>query len=68
MKTLEGGLTVVVNDDNVEMALRIFKKKIMQSGILKELKQKGQYEKPSVKKKRKRKEALKRKRKTQFFY
>ena len=45
--------SVVVKDDNVERALRKFKKKIQDSGLLVELKEKETYEKPTTKRKRK---------------
>jgi small subunit ribosomal protein S21 len=44
---------VVVKDDNVERALRKFKKKIQDSGLLVELKEKETYEKPTTQRKRK---------------
>ena len=42
------GNKVIVQNDNWEKALRIFKKKITESGKLVELKEKEFYEKPSV--------------------
>ncbi len=42
------GSTVIVQNDNWEKALRLFKKKITDSGKLVELKEKEFYEKPSV--------------------
>jgi len=45
--------SVVVKDDNVERALRKFKKKIQDSGLLVELKEKETYEKPTTQRKRK---------------
>lgn len=47
------GLTVYVKYDNVEQALRKFKKKVMDSGILQEIRSRGAYEKPTVERKRK---------------
>ena len=61
----DGGLQVTVQDNNLEKAMRIFKKKVQKSGILKELKAKQYYEKPAEKKQRKKKEAVKRWRKLQ---
>jgi len=49
-------------NEPLERALRRFKKKIEQEGILKQLKVRKYYEKPSVRKKRKRIEARKKKR------
>ena len=42
------GSSVIVQNDNWEKALRLFKKKITDSGKLIELKEKEFYEKPSV--------------------
>jgi len=45
------GRKVIVKDGNVEKALRKFKKKVSESGLLLELQQRERYTKPSVKKK-----------------
>jgi len=45
--------SVVVKDDNVERALRKFKKKIQESGLLDELRGRETYEKPTTERKRK---------------
>lgn len=42
------GSKVIVQNDNVEKALRLFKKKIQESGKLMDLKEREFYEKPSV--------------------
>jgi small subunit ribosomal protein S21 len=47
------GHTVVVSDDNVERALRKFKKKIQDSGLLDELRSRETFEKPTTERKRK---------------
>lgn len=47
------GCGVVVQNDNVEKALRKFKKKIQESGLLEELKSRQFYEKPTTERKRK---------------
>lgn len=44
------GLVVVVKNNDVEKAIRILKKKVNDEGILKDLRKKEFYEKPSVKK------------------
>ena len=44
---------VFVKDDNVERALRKFKKKINESGLLQNLRDREQYEKPTSERKRK---------------
>ena len=51
---------VDVRDNNLEKALRALKNKVAKEGILQELKKRRFYEKPSVKKKRKQREAQKR--------
>lgn len=51
---------VRVVDDQLEKALKILKRKLAQDGTFKEIKKRRFYEKPSVKKKRKRQEATKR--------
>lgn len=63
--TKDEGLTVTVRDGNLEKAMRIFKKKVQKAGVLKELKMRKQFEKPSEKKQRKKKEAVRRWRKLQ---
>ena len=45
--------SVIVKDDNVERALRKFKKKIQESGLLDELRSRETYEKPTTERKRK---------------
>lgn len=45
--------SVYVKDGNVERALRKFKKKIQESGLLVELKERETYEKPTTRRKRK---------------
>ena len=53
-------MEVKVVDNQLEHALRILKRKLAQAGTFKEMKRRRFYEKPSVKKKRKQAEALKR--------
>lgn len=45
--------SVVVRDDHVERALRKFKKKIQEQGLLVELRERETYEKPTARRKRK---------------
>ena len=45
--------SVTVKDGNVEKALRKFKKKITDSGLLIELRERETYEKPTTRRKRK---------------
>ncbi|MFQ5328457.1 MAG: 30S ribosomal protein S21 [Thermodesulfobacteriota bacterium] len=51
---------VKVLDNQLEKALKVLKRKLAQDGVFRELKRRRFYEKPSVKKKKKRMEALKR--------
>ena len=51
---------VVVKQNNVERALRQLKKKLMKEGILRELRLREYYEKPSLKRQRKLKESMRR--------
>ena len=53
-------IEVVVKNNNVEKAIRQLKKKMLREGILKELKRRAYYEKPSLKRQREHKENLKR--------
>lgn len=53
----------VIVDSNVEKAMKVLKRKLIKEGIFKELKARRYYEKPSIKKKRKAKEAQKKARK-----
>ena len=50
--TLCRGNTVTVTNDNVEKAMRKFKKKVLESGLLSELKARETYEKPTTARKK----------------
>ena len=52
-ETRQKGTTVHVRNENVEQALRKFKKKIQDSGLLQEIRDRESYEKPTVERKRK---------------
>lgn len=54
---------VFVKDDNVERALRKFKKKINENGLLQNLRDREHYEKPTTERKRKKAAATNRWRK-----
>lgn len=56
-------LTIIVHGNDIEKALRDLKRTLQRDGILKEVKKRRFYEKPSVKKKRKQVEAERRRRK-----
>jgi small subunit ribosomal protein S21 len=45
--------SVIVKEGNIERALRKFKKKIQEQGLLVELRERETYEKPTTRKKRK---------------
>lgn len=53
-------MAVIVRENDIERALKIFKRQIQRQGLLKELKQRSYYEKPSEKRKRKLKAARRR--------
>lgn len=42
---------VIVGDNNIEKALRKFKKKVAESGILQEVRNRQEYVKPTIKRK-----------------
>lgn len=54
------GSTVIVTNDNVEKALRKFKKKIQESGKLQELRDREFYEKPTTARKKAKSQARRR--------
>ena len=45
------GLKIEVRNGNVEQAMRVMKRKLMKEGVMKELRARESYEKPSEKKK-----------------
>jgi len=51
-------ITIQVRNGNVEQAMRVLKRKIQKEGLIKELRARQSYEKPSAKKRRKHKEAV----------
>ena len=59
------GFTVEVRNNNVEKALRVLKKKLIKSGQMKELKERQYFQKPSFKKREKKKENIRRYKKDQ---
>ena len=58
-------IEIRVFNNNVEKAIRVLKKKMLKDGVMKELKQRRYYEKPSEKKLRLKKENIRRWRKAQ---
>lgn len=58
---------IKVYDNQIEKALKALKRQLAKEGLLKELKRRSFYEKPSVKRKRKQKEARKKRIKAQRY-
>ena len=57
---------IVRKGEDINKAIKRFKRKVEREGIMKEVKKRKYYMKPSVKKKEKRIAAAKRRRKTEF--
>ena len=53
-------IEVQVRNNNVEKAIRVLKKMIQKDGMMRELRQRQYYEKPTLKRQRKLKESLRR--------
>ena len=53
-------MEIIISDNNVDQALKTLKRKMQREGIYKEMKLHKHYEKPSVKRARKRAESLRR--------
>lgn len=51
-------MEIKVYDNDIEKALKVLKRQIQKEGLLKELKKRTFYEKPSEKEKRKQREAM----------
>ena len=58
-------LEVTVRNNNVEKAMRVLKKKLLKDGMMKELKERQYYSKPSLKKREEKKQAIRRYKKDQ---
>jgi small subunit ribosomal protein S21 len=61
-------LQVKVQNNQIDKALKVLKRQLTKEGLWKEIKKRRAYEKPSAKRKRKLKEALKKRRKSQSGY
>jgi small subunit ribosomal protein S21 len=59
----ERRVQVLVRDNNVDQALKALKRKMQREGIFREMKLRGHYEKPSVRRVREKAEAIRRARK-----
>jgi small subunit ribosomal protein S21 len=60
-------LEIKVRENGIENALKALKRQLQKEGLFKEIKQRSFYEKPSVKEKRKRREALRKRLKAQRY-
>jgi small subunit ribosomal protein S21 len=56
-------MLIQVRDNNVDQALRVLKKKLQQEGVLREMRRREHYEKPSEKRAREKAEGIRRARK-----
>ncbi len=56
-------MQVIVRDNNVDQALRVLKKRMQREGIFREMRARKSYEKPSERRIREEKEAIRRHRK-----
>lgn len=63
-KDFSAGLSVTVEDGKIEKALRMFKKKVENAGLLKEVRDRQHYVKPTTERKLKKNAAVKRWKKT----
>jgi small subunit ribosomal protein S21 len=54
------GLVVEVRGNNIEKAIRVLNRKVKLEGIIRDVRQRQYYEKPSVKRRRKAAEAVRR--------
>ena len=53
-------MTIIVRNNNVDQAMRVLKKKLQKEGVLREIKSRQYFEKPSAKRARKKAEGSKR--------
>ena len=60
-------MEIRVRENDIENALKALKRQLQKDGLFKEIKQRRFYQKPSVKKKTKSREALKKRLKAQRF-
>jgi small subunit ribosomal protein S21 len=60
-------LEIKVRENGLENALKALKRQLQKDGLFREIKQRSFYEKPSVKEKRKRREALRKRLKAQRY-
>lgn len=58
-----GPLEVIVGEQGVESAIRLFKRLILRDGVLRDLKRRAHFEKPGDRRRRKARESVRRRRK-----
>ena len=63
MQAERGRVIITVHNNDIERALRDLKRMVQREGLIRELKRRTAYEKPSIKRKRKSLEAERRRRK-----
>lgn len=63
MQTERSRVIIAVHNNDIEKALRDLKRMVQREGLMRELKRRTAYEKPSIRKKRKSLEAERRRRK-----
>jgi small subunit ribosomal protein S21 len=56
-------LAIAVQHNDIEFALRLLKKQVQKSGLIRELRRRRQYEKPSERRRRQQREGIKNTRK-----
>ena len=59
-------MIVRVNNNDVEFALRVLKKKVQKAGMIREIRRRQYYEKPSEQRRRKKREGIKNARKREI--
>jgi small subunit ribosomal protein S21 len=59
-------MIVTVNNNDVDFALRLLKKKVQKSGMIRELRRRRHYEKPSERRRRQKREGIKNTRKREI--
>jgi small subunit ribosomal protein S21 len=58
---------IAVRQNDVEFALRLFKKQLQKSGLMQELRRRRQYEKPSARRRRQKRNGIKNTRKREML-
>jgi small subunit ribosomal protein S21 len=56
-------LTITVHHNDVEFALRLLKRQLQKSGLLREIRRRRQYEKPSERRRRQKRDGIRKTRK-----